>query len=259
MGSLFFDDSKHDAAAGFSLGAFVYTRDDPTAAVNEALTSQGLSPGVDEFKSSSYMGHSPAQARLREDLRGVLWRTCRLGVVVVPSATELGIEALRLLQRMLNHPDLAHAQHEVYFDEGIFTNPTRGYRTAASVGRFERCDLNLEQSSTGVPGIQLADLAAHTCSVMLRESLGVVNKTVKAGDNSGYDPDLDISIGFELWASVRYNFLAERPHLAEVVEGELQPVANVRPWGLHISASASGQLRRAAEDRFGTMYLGCIH
>ena len=37
---------------------------------------------------------------------------------------------------------------------------------------------------------QLADLVAHTCAVMLLAELGLVKKTVKAGENSGYDPTM---------------------------------------------------------------------
>jgi hypothetical protein len=65
--------------------------------------------------------------------------------------------------------------------------------------------LFLEVDSIKVKGIQLADLVAHTFATMLLEQLGLVDKKVKAGENSGYDPDLEIELGFELWASIRYN------------------------------------------------------
>ena len=259
MGLLFFDDSKHDNQ-GFSLGAFVYVDRDPRPAVNRALQDCGLCPGIDEFKSSSYMNRNPTQARLRQKLRNILTQGCRLGVVVVPCSSELEYEAMLLLQKMLSHPDLDRTQHEVYFDEGLFKTAVHGWATASDFGLPERCNLNLEQDSKQIAGIQLADLAAHTCAVMLRESLGFVRKTVKAGDNSGYDPDLDINIGFELWASIRYNFLSEEPPQPdEWVEGNLQPTASVLPYGLHVSFTCSEELRRSATDRFGTMYLGCIH
>jgi hypothetical protein len=206
------------------------------------------------------MGRNPEQASLREDLRQVLCHSCGLGVVVVPCASELGLESLRLLQKMLTHPDLASGDHDVYLDEGLFPSADRARRDASAIGGLDRCRLNFEQSSVHVAGIQLADLAAHTCAVMLLESLGVVNKTVKAGENSGYEPDLDIEIGFELWAGIRYNFFsAPPPHPDEWDDSELQPVADVRPYGLHVSTNTSEKVRRAAVDRFGSMYLGCIH
>ena len=117
---------------------------------------------------------------------------------------------------------------KVHFDENLFDAVDRGLDAANALDLPERCNINLEQDSRQVAGIQLADLAAHTCAIMLAESLGFVRKTVKAGDNSGYDPDLDINIGFELWSSVRYNFLSEQPPPPdEWIEGDLQPMANV--------------------------------
>ena len=260
MGLLFFDDSKHDRQ-GFSIGAFVYTPSDPSPYINWALQECGLRSEIDEFKSSAYMSRSPAQEKLRGKLRYIIFdQGCRLGVVVVPCSLELGDEAMFLLQKMLSHPNLDRGQHEVYFDEGLFKTVDCGRDTASAHGLPEWCNLNLEQDSRKVPGIQLADLVAHTCAVMLKESLGLIDKTVKAGDNSGYDPDLDIEIGFELWASVRYNFLSEEPpHPDEWVEGDLQPMANVLPYGLHVSSTCREKLRKAATKRFGAMYLGCIH
>ena len=258
MGLLFFDDSKHDQR-GFSLGVFVYADRDPSPAVNKALRDCGLRPGIDEFKSSSYMKRNPAQARLREKLRGII-QHCRLGVVVVPCSLELGYQAMFLLQKMLGHPDLDCRQHEVCFDEGLFKSADRGRNTARDIGLPEWCNLHLEQDSKRIAGIQLADLAAHTCAVMLKESLELIHKTVKAGDNSGYDPDLDIEIGFELWAGIRYNFLSqEPPQPDEWGEDDSQPTASVLPYGLHISSTCGEKLRQSATDRFGSMYLGCIH
>jgi hypothetical protein len=51
--------------------------------------------------------------------------------------------------------------------------------------------------------------------VMLLERLGHLKKMVKGGANSGYDPDLDIGLGFELWASLRCA-LSKHPNQALV-------------------------------------------
>ena len=259
MGFLFFDDSKHDKK-GFSLGVFVHTESDPSTAVNQALQDCDLQPGIDEFKSSSFMSRNPAQAELREKLRGIIKRSCRLGVVVVPCSSNLGDQALLLLQKMLGHPDLDRRQHEVYFDEGLFKSAGQGRKAASALSLPEGCTLKLEQDSKQIAGIQLADLAAHTCAQMLKESLGLPHKTLKAGDSSGYDPDLDIGIGFSLWADIRYKFLSkEPPPPDEWGEDDLQPTASVLPYGLYISPTCGEQLRQRATDRFGSMYLGCIH
>jgi hypothetical protein len=95
--------------------------------------------------------------------------------------------------------------------------------------------------------------------VMLLESLGYLNKTVKAGRNSGYDPDLEIELGFELWTALRYAFF-KAPQPFPGPEDELAGlVFDVASYGLHVAPSASEALRSAAVARFGKCYLGCIH
>lgn len=257
MGFLFFDDSKHPAR-GFSLGVFVYSAHDPSDAVREAIVDQGLDPGVDEFKSSSRMDQNPQQLALRESLGCIIRETCRLGVMVVPQETELGPQAFYLLEKMLSHEELATGTHEVFFDEGFFRSVAKADEIAAGVAPFENCEFHFEQDSKKVVGIQLSDLVAHTCSVMLAEVLGFVKKTVKVGEDSGYEPDLDIEIGFELWAGVRHAFFYERPSGRQLSE-KPGPFVDVRPYGLHISDTAPATLRKAALDRFGFTYLGCIH
>lgn len=257
MGFLFFDDSKHPAR-GFNLGAFVYSAHDPSGAVREALVDQGLELGIHEFKSSARMDQNPEQVALRGSLKWIIQERCRLGVVVVPRETELGPQAFHLLKKMLSHEELATGTHEVFFDEGLFQSTNQGVDIAAGIGPFKNCVFHFEQDSRKVAGIQLSDLAAHTCAVMLAEALGFVQKTTKAGEGTGYDPDLDIPIGFELWAGVRYAFLYEQPPDRQSWKTP-GPFADVRPYGLHISDMAGDNLRSAAIERFGSTYLGCIH
>ena len=80
------------------------------------------------------------------------------------------------------------------------------------------------------------------------------------GENSGYHPDTDVELGFELWASMRYSFFKAQ-HANESSEDD--PVAgmvyDVSEFGLHIAASCGPELRAAARARFGTCYLGCLH
>lgn len=259
MGYLYFDDSKHPRA-GFNLGAFVYCEENPENKVSEALKKHGLVPGVDEFKSSAHMGRHPEQAAIRELLLEML-HFCRLGVVVTPygSNATLGKDALILLIKMLKHRHLSSKNHEVYFDQAIFKSVHQAVKLAGSFVELSNCKFHFEQDSRCVPGIQLADLAAHTCAIMLLETLGIVNKTVKAGKRLGYEPDLDIEIGFELWANVRYTFLSEPTPVPKNDWEPFNPVANVLPYGLHVSDEVNETLREAAESRFGSMYLGCTH
>jgi hypothetical protein len=141
---------------------------------------------------------------------------------------------------------------------GIFESVEAARRLSAAVELDRYCDVRSEQDSRVVKGIQLADLVAHTASTMLLETLGVVKKLVRAGPDSGYDEDLELELGFELWASLRYQFFhagsAEKQ--GERYQGALMEVGTN---GLYISQSCSPELRAAAVERFGQCYLGCIH
>lgn len=259
MGYLYFDDSKHPEC-GFALGVFVFCDDDPSELINSELLESGLKPGEDEFKSSALMSQNRRLTRLRGRMRKLLASYCELAVVVASNDHELGPESLVLLQKMLRHPKLLEANHEVFFDQDLFASRKKGQLLVKTKRGLEDQRFHFEQNSKLIAGIQLADLAAHTCSMMLLEALGCITKTVKAGERSGYDPDLYLELGFELWAGIRYIFLSEPPpDPNEWKDGELQPVANVENFGFHVASSVGQRLRNAATKRFGKIYLGCIH
>lgn len=259
MGSFYLDESIQ-ARAGFIIGAFVYSGHDLTPSVFSVLEQSGLKPGVDEFKSGAHMARNPELKQLRNLLFPLLINT-RFGVVVVPADQRpmLGVEAIRCLGKILEANRLNNDHHQVFFDENISV----GAETKDSFlsGPGTQCQLYLSQDSKIVGGIQLADLAAHSCGIMLLEQMGLLTKRVRAGENSGYDPNLEIELGFEFWASLRYSFFkAPQPKPGPIPDdpvGEL--MFDVENYGLHISSSCSTELRHAALGRFGECYLGCIH
>jgi hypothetical protein len=87
--------------------------------------------------------------------------------------------------------------------------------------------------------------------------LGLLAKTVKAGENSGYDPDLDVGLDFELFASLRYHFFSAMQSTDSTSKDFFW--IDVESRGLHVAQDCSEDLRRAALSRFGRMYIGCIH
>ena len=96
--------------------------------------------------------------------------------------------------------------------------------------------------------------------VMLLEQHGFTKKLVKAGENYGYDPDLDIELGFELWASLRYSFFKAPqpiPGPEDPLVGDL--MFDVENYGMHIAATCGDALRNSSLARFGQCYLGCVH
>ena len=242
VGFFYFDESIQQRA-GFIVGAFVYSETDLTQAVFKAISDAGLEPQVDEFKSGARMDSRPDQVKARAGLRKIL-RTVRIGLTVIPVSVRstLGTEALVALEKIIVANELVASQHEVYFDEGITVDPDMVAGLGARVG--VSCDVFFDQDSRLVGGIQIADLAAHSMGVMLLEHLGYLKKMVKAGKNSGYDPDLDIDLGFELWASLRYSFfMAAQPNR----EPE-DPRLNVADHGLHIATSCDKALHVASSS-----------
>lgn len=196
--------------------------------------------------------------KLRSALKTYIGRRCKIAVCVVDGDKRLGPAALKLLDRALAHPYLARSQHQVFFDEGLFPSIKAAANLVQDNEKLESCEFHFEQDSRRVLGIQLADIVAHTCSTMLLEALGHISKkiVVNAPDDSTYH-GLEIELGFEMWAGIRYAFLSQNKsqpkddfNLAHV---------DVYPWGLFIDDSVLENVASAAMKRFGENYLGCIH
>ncbi len=259
MGYFYFDESIHERG-GFIVGAFVFAPNDVGADVYSAIEQLGLRPGIDEFKSGARMDRNPKQAELRTLLSEILSNT-HIGVVVVPTAgrSSLGHQAMLGLRKFLSANGLTQESNSVFFDEGIAVAPDMCKALLGDSGAL--CTIHTSQDSKLIGGIQLADLAAHSLGGMLLDQLGLLSKTVRAGENSGYDPDLEINLGFELWASLRYQlFKAPQPNPGPIpgdLIGDL--IFDVESYGLHISEECPQHLKEAALARFGSCYLGCIH
>lgn len=254
----FYFDESIQRSAGFIVGAFVYAKDKPDSEVYAALSRSGLRPRVEEFKSGAYMASNPAQVRAREELYGILSGT-RLGLVVAPAnrRQDMGKEALLGLKKILSTNEFTNPQHQASFDRGLFHNRAAALRIATEVGVPPKCVLHFEQDSKVVAGLQLADLVAHTCGIMLAETMGFLHKNVTIVEE-GY-PETEINLGVKLWAMLRHKFFAAGPPPPDTWKSQLDFQVDVASRGLHVAASCSDALRNAALDRFGRMYVGCIH
>jgi hypothetical protein len=121
----------------------------------------------------------------------------------------------------------------------------------------ENVHLFLKQDSKKIKGIQLADLFAHTVSMMLKDQMGLLRKTIKAGEHSGYDPEMQIELGFAMWASIRYLFFQSQKGIEK--ERALSGYTNVADYGLLVSSEFSDEMKKHIYGRFSSNYLGCIH
>lgn len=255
MSFLYLDDSKHHAR-GFSLATFVVFETDPTDEIQSFILTNGFDPNTFEFKSSFPMKDDPSLQRLRTDLSHHILGKCKLAVCIVTGDNHLGSASLSLLQKALRHESLRTAEHDIFFDEGLFSSRTAARKMAAQFEGLENCTLHFEQDSKDISGIQIADLAAHICATMLSETLGFIDKKIESIDG-GYLDGTMINLGFELWAGVRYNFLSQSK--TDDFNDPDFAVVNVEPFGLFVHESADETLSQAAHERFGEMYLGCIH
>jgi hypothetical protein len=260
MGFFYFDESIHPKC-NFILGAFAYSEDSLDGPVSDALRHCGLTPRVDEFKSGTYMTGNHVQVSARALLKSIVRNYCRIGVVIAPNVPRrlIGHEALNGLNKILATASFRSSSHEVFFDRGIFAGSVAGQVEAETICDGRPCRFHFEQDSRKILGLQVADLVAHTCATMLLAELGSVKKTVKAGPDSGYDPDADMPLEFELWAGLRYNFFATGPPPYDTWESQLDFKVDVESKGLHVSRSCDESIKNAALSRFGSMYLGCIH
>jgi hypothetical protein len=251
VGHFYFDESIHDRG-GFIVGAFTYCEVDLDPYVSELLRRRGLTPGVDEFKSSAPTGGMPSLDALREDFRGLVARTS-LALLVAPTADRhlLGRHALTALEGFIAANQLAEPHH-VFLDQGIADPQDKALLARLPAGS----SVSFDCDSRACSGLQVADCAAHSASIVLLEALGIVNKQVPGREADGWEPSELYPLGFELWSVLRHAFF----------NGGLPPeprgddmFATVHPYGLYIAPSCSPSLAEVVMRRFGEVYLGCIH
>ena len=257
MGHFFVDDSVHDEA-GFIIGACAYFSKNPSDKIAEILASHGYDPDQTEFKSSANYKQDPNMAKVREDLRTFLFQNCGFGLVVLPrdQRENLGIECLAGIAQFIKHNDLK-LPIELNFDEGLLPS-TEKSRVAMESNNLDKCILYRELDSREVKGLQIADLIAHTASIMLKAEMNLIKKIVKAPANSGYEDGTDMELEFEMWSSVRNNIFRQTRKVA-VDDPIADFTFDVFPYGLYVSPTCGKELADYANGLFGTIYVGCIH
>ena len=257
MTRIYIDDSAHERGK-FIISGIVTTVKDVDSKIAEILIENGLDKKTDEFKSRLCSPNNPAMIKVRKQLNYLIRRNCKIGLIILPIShrEKIGIETLKGLKKIIDNNDFGE-KIEINIDENYFKNSKQGKILCAEFG-LDKYELNLEVDSSEKKGVQLADLIAHTCSTMLLEELGLITKKVKAGKSSGYDPDLDIELGFELWAGIRYNFLGEID-MERFENGDGQPHTSTEPFGLYISEYCNKKLTKKIRNTFSEIYLGCIH
>ncbi|WP_225037426.1 DUF3800 domain-containing protein [Winogradskyella sp. SM1960] len=257
MTKIYIDDSVHERG-NFVISGIVVTEENIEDRISESLKNNGFDPEDSEFKSGLNYRKYPEMLNVRNDLKNIISSVCKIGLVVLPiqERPNIGKETFKGLKQIINSNEFGQ-NIEIYVDENYFRNENVGKEYAKEIG-LKNCKLNLELDSKKFKGIQLADLVAHSCSTMLLEQLNIIDKKVKAGSNSGYEPDLEIELGFELWAGIRYNLLGEID-MERFETGDRYPMKMTEPYGLYISEFCDNKLKENTRERFGEIYMGCIH
>lgn len=257
MGFIYIDESIHDKA-GFIIVSFVYSKKDLSPMVNDALLSLGYLPGHDEFKSSSIKVNDESSQLLRGNLMSLIHHHAKVGLMVLPRSKrkEIGNESILGLDKIITNNKLSDIPHSIYYDEGI-----SAYNNSESTDVLKNNQIFWNQNSKLIGGLQIADCVAHTLSIMLKEEMGLISKMITMGENSGYDPNEEFEIGFELWASLRYSIFGDYSRSIDAVEDD--PVGSLifDTWDYAVYASeyCDETLLKHTMNRFGTNYLGCIH
>lgn len=258
MGFFYFDESIHNRG-NFILGAFVYSVSDLSPIVYDKIRDVGLKPGIDEFKSSHIMKDGSKFPKLREALRAMFTKV-NIGMVIAPTEERncLGDHALSGLEKILISNNLNQKPHDVFFDQEIaFRLGSRGIDDFCHKFIIK---IHLNQDSRIVAGLQVADLAAHTLSVMLLETLGLVNKKVIISGDPIYENIL-LELGFELWAGLRYSLFSQTQITIEAIERD--PInaflIDTGSYCLYVAPNCPKEIKEAADKRFGMNYVGCIH
>lgn len=244
---MIFVDESIQSELGYICLGFAYCDQSPDQEISDALASAGLTPKVDEYKSGIRMVGAGSRHDLRDRIYRIVQTNCKVGVYIGPlserptlleSVIETASEIVK--QNALNKP------HAVFVDEGL----TGKDNTAASLALTAGCDSKL------VMGIQLADFVAYHCSYLLKCTLTGKQKKVLIDSEphplSGQEVDLDWIVRTDF----RRNFFAEKRNIEEI-EGD-DWFFKISGYGAFFSPNLREEVKAAAEETFGSMYLGCV-
>jgi hypothetical protein len=256
MGLFFVDESIHEDD-GFIITACVYISQDPSKIISDILESAGFDSNRDEFKSGINFIKYPAMKVVRNNLFKVI-NSLQFGIIISPSSSrdKIGEESLRAIATFISANNIL-SPVQAYFDQGLFPSVSKAETAKNQLG-LSYIECFFEQNSIVIRGVQLADLVAHTCSMLFKHKLGHPDKIVSYAHSS--DPaNNTIELSFELFAKIRYSFFHSNTciELDYTDPIKLSTVA-VEPFGLYLSSDCSGDLLEASRRAFGTLYLGCI-
>lgn len=254
---IYADESIHDRA-GFILTALVFPCGLIDGAVDAALMRAGLTPGAEEFKSSSPMQGNEKLRLLRADLMEILIvQQCKVALVISGRSERphVATQGIRLIGEMAERGRFDGRPVDLFLDEGLGVDgATIEWHSDA---RLANSQCYTGQDSRIVRGLQLADMAAHCAATVLLSDLGIVKKSMPAGPDSPFEPEDLIDLEYELWTSLRECLPSDELAFPEW-DREPNPFREFDAFGLFVSDGCPPRVKAAALRRFGAIYMGCI-
>ena len=257
MSYFYLDESIHDKG-DFIIVACVYSNENLSEIVREMYKSKGVNPDEFEFKSNTNYTKEPEKVEFRDELKSIMSQKAKLGIVMLPrnKREELGVESIKALKQFIDCNKRIKSPIEIYIDQSLVASDVDVTKKINEL-EFVDCSFHLQVDSKTNGGIQIADLCAHSCSIQLKEQMGLITKKVKFGGNSGYEED-DVELGFELWTDLRYSYF-NRGFKAIIDDPIEDSTFAVEPYGLFVSEYCDEKLSETTRNLFSTVYLGCIH
>lgn len=255
MTYFYLDESIHDDA-GFIIVACVYSKRDLNKDVHDLIVSNNLDPKTSEFKSNANYSKQPEKKLIREELKKLMNDFGRVGIVVLPrnKRKEIGVESFKALRRFIDSNKYVSEPSAIYIDQGLVASDKKAKSMIEHLG-FNSTVFHLQVDSKMSGGVQLADLCAHNCSIQLKEHMGLIKKKVKVSE--GHYEDIEMELGFEMFADLRYSFFHQGTK--KVIDDPIEDATlDVEPYGLFISDFCNERLTQQARSCFGRIYLGCI-
>ncbi|WP_310440468.1 DUF3800 domain-containing protein [Sulfuricurvum sp.] len=256
MAYLYFDESMREKGE-FIVGALVVSDADISSEIREQWSLMGLHPS-DEYKSCSIKNDNIHQQNKRLVINNYLHES-QLAMLVAPlkDRRNLGKYCVELVIQLVTTECLVGSEHFLFLDDNIKVSESdRDRLKNLNIECYSKCD------SAKIAGIQVADHAAHLLGSILLQAMGIFNKQVKAGENSGYDPDTLIDLDFELWANMRYSFIGKNEYIeghSSLFEENSNPFFKIEGYGLFVAPTCPEELVKSTLNSFGINYLGCIH
>lgn len=212
--------------------------------------------GLVEYKSVKAVFESTElRHATRKQMNDYLRSNGKIGLVIAPSTDRinLGKYAISCLLRILTQNKLG-TNHTVCFDRQVFVSASQGLGFARELEVPEATKLNFEENSKEVRGIQFADLVAHNFATRLKAALNGKDKLVMMRDEDPAD-ESEVPLSFELFVNLRNSVFIDGTPLGE----EMPELAMSKATGLFIAPECGDNLKKKAEELFGTVYLGCVH